>query len=954
VDCIGPDTILELLQGELRGAARADVDVHLDRCSACRALVAEMARGSADGNDRGRRVERVLPAEIGRFRIDGELGRGAMGIVYAGHDRELRRDVAIKVVRSAFATTDDAMQSGAQERLLREAEAMAKVSHENVIRVFDVGTFEGGVFIAMERIDGQTLRAWLAERPRREAEIVDAFVQAGRGLKAAHEAGLVHRDFKPDNVLRDHGGRIVVTDFGLARVERDVSATLGAGRASSRTVTGLLVGTPAYMAPEQLEGKRGDARVDQFSFCVALHEALGGVRPFTGDTTAELRAAIVRGAMRHGPRPIRAKIRSVILRGLAVDPRDRFGDMAALVGALERCTARSYLGVAALGATLGVGLLAFAMARDGGCRAPDLPWPSEHRDAIERALPTAGTDGGETAARVTRSLEGFAASFGDVRGALCEAPADDADPRWLCLERRRARFVALVQALTQSRGDASSDVITAVLRLPDPGDCLENGTEPPSKVDAEVANRLAEAHALADLARWTDAITAARASVEAARTSGDTASEAEAAVLLGHCIRSAGDPVAAEAELKAAYDLATEQGDDRNAADAAKELAFAVGVTQSRHDEGLRWARYAQAALDRFDADAVRLASLQHTLGHLRSEQGDEETAFAAYEKAVAIMQAAGKDDDVRFGGMQCSLAESLHTLGRFVEARPKFEAVLHRLEERLGESHDTLTACQLHFGNALLMQQDLDAAEDVLTRALDGARKGRGPDHPSLARYIEGIATLRMHQRRSGEAADLYREVVTIDERAKGSDHPMVATNLANLGAALDEVGRHDEARAAVQRALDITRATMGEEHPRVGRLLMLLGVFARRAGDFDRARDFLEQAVASLTASRGADHPAVAAAREELGTALLQTDPEAALPVLHRALADFTAANGPEDPNLAHTHARIAEALLALDRRAEAREHFSRASELLTPRLGPDHPHVIEMNTRRDALDE
>lgn len=425
-------------------------------------------------------------------------------------------------------------------------------------------------------------------------------------------------------------------------------------------------------------------------------------------------------------------------------------------------------------------------------------------------------------------------------------------------------------------------------------------------------------------------------------------------VLLGRCIASAGDPAAAEAELKAAYSLASERGDDRNAADAAKELTFVVGVAQSRHDEGLRWARHAQAALERFDADAVRLASLQHTLGHLRSEQGDEATAFAAYEQAVAIMKAAGKEGDVRFGGMQCSMAESLHTLGRFVEARPQFEAVLQRLEERLGEGHDTLTACQLHFGNALLMHQELDAAEEILSRALDGARKARGPDHPAIARYIEGIANLRMHQRRPAEAADLYREVVTIDERTKGSEHPMVAINLSNLGAALDEVGRHDEARAAVQRALEITRATLGEEHPRVGRLLMVLGVFARRAGDFDRARDLLRQAVASLTVSRGADHPAVAAAREELGTALLQTDPEAALPVLYRALADFTAANGPDDPNLAHTHARIAEALLGLHRPSEARPHFTRASEILTPRLGPDHPHVIEMNARRDALDE
>ncbi|HEX8113371.1 MAG TPA: serine/threonine-protein kinase, partial [Kofleriaceae bacterium] len=232
-------------------------------------------------------------ANLGRYRLERELGAGAMGVVHAAFDPDLERRIALKVLRGATATTQ------ARDRLLREARAMARLSHPNVVTVHEVGTAGGRDFVAMELIHGETLAEWLRAQPRPPAAILDAFLAAGRGLAAAHAAGIVHRDFKPHNVLRSRDGRIVVTDFGLAREAHgapapalDATLPLGAeitaGGSSSPlaglTVTGSLLGTPAYMAPEQWSGGAVTPATDQFAFCVALWEALAGQRPYPGPT----------------------------------------------------------------------------------------------------------------------------------------------------------------------------------------------------------------------------------------------------------------------------------------------------------------------------------------------------------------------------------------------------------------------------------------------------------------------------------------------------------------------------------------------------------------------------------------------------------------------------------------------------------------------------------------------
>jgi serine/threonine protein kinase len=284
------------------------------------------------------------PQQLGRYQIVRELGAGAMGVVVEARDTELERRVALKLLKTS--RSDDA-----KARLLREARAMASLPHAHVVTIYDVGTIEGQDYVAMEIVDGGTLASWLATRPSATA-IIDAFVQAGRGLAAAHAAGIVHRDFKPHNVLRTTAGAIKVSDFGLARPAQVEARALG-GRIGDPmlTATGSLLGTPAYMAPEQWDGGEVGPAADQWAFCVSLWEAFAGARPFGGTTLDELRTNAKRGPAALDASALPRRLRPIVLRGLAVTPANRWPDMPTLVAALApRPDRRPLVGILAAAA----------------------------------------------------------------------------------------------------------------------------------------------------------------------------------------------------------------------------------------------------------------------------------------------------------------------------------------------------------------------------------------------------------------------------------------------------------------------------------------------------------------------------------------------------------------------------------------------------------------------------
>ena len=413
MECLDANVVQDLMAGALDSGGRAQAMAHLDACEDCRTLLSALAREATEdaANDTLRDTEKRGPAiammetigsdaglletvgaadalqpvrirardavgqQLGRYKIVERLGAGAMGVVYRAEDRELGRDVALKQLHRPDAELTD--------RLVREARSMAQVNHPNVVAVYDVGVLEGITYIAMELVTGQSLRQW--QEMRRVNELLEAYLAAGRGLAAAHAAGIIHRDFKPDNVLVGNDGRVRVTDFGLAASR---SETVGsAGRSIediNLTTSGSVLGTPAYMAPEQFSGGNVDARTDQFNFCVALHEALYGQRPFPGKTFDELSDNVCEGRVRPAAKSqISSALRAIVLRGLSVKPGDRYPTMDHLLEDLGRDRARPWRRTSRLVTVIAV-MLALGLASDRVIRDRVLAQIEQSFDATAR------------------------------------------------------------------------------------------------------------------------------------------------------------------------------------------------------------------------------------------------------------------------------------------------------------------------------------------------------------------------------------------------------------------------------------------------------------------------------------------------------------------------------------------------------------------------------------------
>ncbi|MBS2029277.1 MAG: protein kinase [Deltaproteobacteria bacterium] len=381
--CPDENVLLRVALGTSADAELALVEAHLDTCDRCRRTLVAAASEVASPPPRAA-ASLQHGEQVGRYVVEEILGVGGMGVVYAARDPSLDRRVAIKVMRNP-----EHEPSGA--RLRREAQAMAKLAHANVVPVFELGEWNGKLFLAMELVEGQTLEIWRRGKPSPEL-LVQAFIDAGRGLAAAHAAGVVHRDFKPANVLLGKDGRARVTDFGLARPD---GAPLEP-RAFSEpmpvelTRTGAMLGTLAYMAPEQLEGKPADARSDQFAWCIGLAEALTGKRPFDGTDAASLHASIARGPRLDG---VPTAIRRVLARGLSIDPASRFPSMDALLDALEATQRRRIARWVAGGAIalLGVVMAAVLVSAQKPVASLDAPAVVDASAMRAEPMPADGT-----------------------------------------------------------------------------------------------------------------------------------------------------------------------------------------------------------------------------------------------------------------------------------------------------------------------------------------------------------------------------------------------------------------------------------------------------------------------------------------------------------------------------------------------------------------------------------
>jgi predicted Ser/Thr protein kinase len=835
VGCLEENTIRDFVDARLEPVAMKAVEAHARVCASCDerlhrappdlSQVALSMTTPAVGPapvPRDSHPGLTVGTSIGRYTVLGLVGRGGLGEVYAAYDPDLDRRVALKLMRAEAGARDD----GGQERLRREAQAIAKLSHRNVVVVHDVGTFSGRVFVAMEFVDGGTLKEWLAEESRSRAEILMAFANAARGLGAAHAAGMVHRDFKPQNVMMRKDGSVLVTDFGLVRQLGDDSAAtepelngelasaLANEPALGLTRTGDVVGTPAYMAPEQFTGPRTDARSDQFSFCVALYEALYGERPFDGQTFGELRINVLDGRPRPAPdkTSVPAWLRRVLTRGLAVDPEARFPSMAALSDALlNDPTVRRRKWTMAAGAVVVMVALALVVKGFGVrerrlCAAGGARWAgiweagaaaSPRKEAISLAFDRTGKSYAAAAYKATsRLLDDYVGRWVGMYRDGCEATRvrDDQSAevlalRMSCLEDRLGNVRALTDVFTNADTSIVLNAVTAAGALPELDSCADVALLRAAPAQ-DAATRPRVKKLREELARVT-----------ALRASGQCALADQKGTALIDEVRATGyQPLLAETLSESAH-LGDWCGSAQLAVDRSKEA-------------------YGTAVASRADRVAVEAAANIPVLAVNRL--GQKALAVDWSHIARATLARIGRDD---------RLEAFLAGVEAFLEDDPERRVVLSRqaqvlTQRALGADHPRALEGTINFGDALEVAGRYDEALVVDREIRRSLERLMGPEHPILGNAANNECEVLNRLGRFAEARVACRRALDIWTGA-GSDAGVVSFGRTGLGLALLGEGKPAEAveplEAAVRERVDkhLAPALLGESRFALARAL-------------------------------------------------------------------------------------------------------------------------------------
>jgi tetratricopeptide (TPR) repeat protein len=743
-------------------------------------------RERAAPNPAGGEPNLAKGATIGRYVVLGLLGRGGMGEVYAAYDPELDRKIAVKLLR----TRGSASTIDARTRLLREAQAIARLSHPNVVVVYDVGTFQDSVFIAMEFVEGHTLGYWLQTKTRPWREILDVFQAAGRGLVAAHTAGLVHRDFKPENVMITKAGQVRVMDFGLAREtsedqpspsqretmdaaaraaalavtappDADPDATMQLGTRDDDapvavgsggylrlklTQTGAMLGTPAYMAPEQFAGTGGDARTDQFAFSIALYEGLYGHRPFEGDNVVAVMANVVAGTITEPPADSRvpARIRKILLRGLAVKPADRFPSMAEMLAALAHDPAarrRRFAGaVAALAvvAAIVAGTHYFSAGQRAMCAGGDaraaVAWGPDRRKAVELAFASSGHKHATQAFATAAGLfDQYISRWTSMYKEACEAThvrgeqsSEVLDLRMECLGERLSNAKALSEVLLTSGKDVVDNAATAVGSLPTLERCsdvsmLRAMIRPPDDpVKRGEVNRLREdvarINALASSGRCEQAGKLGRPIQEAAARLGYRPLEAEIAYALGRRIDTCFvDTPQGLADLEDAVMAAEASRHEEIAIEASAWLAGAYADRSRDVRMGRHWLRHGEAILARFPGHPALEARIATSRGVVLSAEGRYEEAVREERRALAIQESLLGPNSLDVGFSANNAAIFLHELGRDDEAEALMRRAMAIFAGVFGPDSGRFAITSLNESEILLALGRFDAVRKLL-----------------------------------------------------------------------------------------------------------------------------------------------------------------------------------------------------------------------------------------------
>ena len=979
-ECPHEDTLARFVGRELSEPERASVEEHLSECIACQqciSLVVDAFAGSRQPPPAAdAKVVVASGTSIGRYVVLDVLGHGAMGIVYAAYDPELDRKVAVKLVCLPSSDTD---QPRWQARLVTEGRALAAVSHPNVLPVYDVGSKGDSVFIAMELVEGGTLTQWMRHRRRETAEIIDVFAAAGRGLAAAHANDLIHRDFKPDNVLIGDDGRVRVSDFGLARFSAR-PLTVPAERAApvegaERTRTGSILGTPVYMAPELLSGGQASTRSDQFSFCVALYEALYGTRPFSGTTLSELADSMrVAPAAKSNDRRIPARIRELVLTGLSHEPADRHASVAALVDALTRrpfgrWTASRVLLVG------GVGGLAVTVAlqstsrpcRDAAEQLADAWNDTRRREIQEAILRHDASYAAVTWNQVSSLLDQYAADWIAMHNEACEATVVDRvqsaaamDFRMGCLRRARFGLAAVTELLAEADAEVVRRAQPIVAGLPVLSRCsdtasIEAEVEPPPPHEATAVEQVETL-----LAQARSAVEAGRLAVAQGRIDGANALlegveyqpiRTSLALVDARLRARSGEHEAAEAQLRNALNMASAHRQWHEMHEAANELMYVIGVLRHEPDEALRYrelaagladgtpeseagfetslgtvlnaaGRYVEAeqahrrsiALYEQVPDHPRIAKSRVNLGIVLRAQGRLDDAEDELRKALQTSERVHGEEHPETARVRSTLANVFHAQGRFAEAEAEHRLVLAARTNVFGPNHVRVAETRGNLANALAAQDKFVEAEAEHRRSLAALSEALGPDHPNLARAHNNLAAALFSLGRTEEARTQMQRARVLFEQALGPEHPTVLTLRNNIALVLDQQGHSEQAAAELRQLIALRVRTQGHDHLDVAESRSGLCSVLHSLGRYAEAEDEAKKALEPLVAALGEDSPRVGYLRTSLGRALFrQGKLDEAAEAQRKGLGALELVLEPEHTDLAVARTNLAEVLLA-----------------------------------------
>ena len=828
----------------------------------------------------GRLFDKRERLRIGRYDILENIGSGGMGVVYSAYDDELDRKVAIKLLIG-----DEVASETVKLRFKREAQAMARLSHANVVAIHEVGEADGKIFIAMEFVRGESLDAYcMTLRPW--TEVVGLYIQAGRGLIAAHDAGLVHRDLKPHNIIRGDDGVVKVLDFGLARAdsksaEFDATApqeglappALGSSSGSvldaDLTHAGALLGTPAYMAPELFDGQSADTRSDQFSFCVALYEGLYGQLPFAGSTFSALVANIEKGQL--DPTPPGSKVpgwlHRLLLRGLAGDPEQRWPSMRALVDALSRDrTRRRQRIIAGVGLAALTGLAGFSIAElrggssvdcDGAAHDLSEVWSPGRRERIEAAFARSGHRlADDTLARVLPKLDAYAGAWSSMRVEACERHSAGQesdrffDLRTACLDRRRAGLGALLSAFEEADGSIVEGAAWATASLEPLAGCadveaLTAATPLPEDLNARrevqlLREALAGAASLVDVGAYDEAARRATQVLARAHALDYEPLEAEAYLRLGTAQIDGQKPERARESLTQSIRAAIRSGQEEVAAEALSRRMWIVAEPLGQPALGLVDAVAAEAFVDRVGGRPLDRWLFLNNYGAALYRNGDAEAAETAYRAAIEAIESSDRELPVETISTGMNLATLLYTRGRPEAGAEELRRVRASALRLLGVGHPRVAFITI----LLTMCLNEYRRRGEALRLLDESFAELDPEAAYLRAYHHAwFSMLRLYTRDYGAALEHAEEAVRTCEPDFVDNH-LWTFSLDLRGVSRIASGDVEGGLGDLRMALKAEEARLGAEHEDVGHAHWWLGSGLLDAGLIDEAIVELEHA--------------------------------------------------------------------------------------------------------------